>query len=124
MARWLHALQQVQFFIIHRPGKKHGNADSLSRAPSSSCRQCIRLDCPSVILLPDIVDQPFDSESTVSSEDADLIPIHTGEDWVAQLDDDLSQPTAISGDSLISYIKPTAGGPCLHYVTFMDFVWQ
>ena len=35
----------------------------------------------------------------MNSEDADLIPIHSGEDWVAQLDDDLSQPTAISGDS-------------------------
>ena len=45
------------------------------------------------------VDQPFDSESTGSSEDTDLIPIHSGEDWVAQLDDDLSQPTAISSDS-------------------------
>ena len=47
----------------------------------------------------DTVDQPFDSESTGSSEEADLSPIHLGEDWVAQLDDDLSQPTAISGDS-------------------------
>ena len=32
-------------------------------------------------------------------EDADLIPIHSGEDWVAQLGDDLSQPTAIAVDS-------------------------
>ena len=45
------------------------------------------------------VNKPFDSESTGSSEDAYLIPIHAGEDWVAQLDDDLSQPTAIAGDS-------------------------
>ena len=71
----------------------------LSRAPSSTCRQCTRPDCPPVVLLPDFVDQPFDSESTGSSEDADLISIHSGEDWVAQLDDDLSQPTAISSDS-------------------------
>ena len=99
MARWLHALQQFHFSIIHRPGKDHVNADGLSRAPSSPCRQCTCPDCPQVVLLPDIVDQPFDSESTGSSEDADLIPIHSGEDWVAQLDDDLSQPTAISGDS-------------------------
>ena len=40
MARWLHALQQFQFSIIHRPGDDHGNADRLSRAPSSPCRQC------------------------------------------------------------------------------------
>ena len=44
-------------------------------------------------------DQPFDSESTGSSEDADLVPMHSGEDWVAQLDDNLSQPTAVAGDS-------------------------
>ena len=37
MARWLHALQQFQFSIIHRPGDDHGNADGLSRAPSSPC---------------------------------------------------------------------------------------
>ena len=35
MARWLHALQQFQFSIVHRPGKDHGNADGLSRVPSS-----------------------------------------------------------------------------------------
>ena len=98
MARWLHALQQF-FSIIHRPGDDHGNADGLSRAPSSPCRQCTRPDCPPVVSLPDITEQPFDSESTGSSADADSIPIHSGEDWVAQLDDDLSQPTAIAGDS-------------------------
>ena len=41
-------------------------------------------------------DQPFDSESTGSSEDTDLIPIHSGEDWVALLDVSLSQPSAIA----------------------------
>ena len=35
MARWLHALQQFQFSIVHRPGKNHGNANGLSRAPTS-----------------------------------------------------------------------------------------
>ena len=120
MARWLHVLQQFQFSIIHRPGRDHGNADGLSRAPSSPCRQCTHPDCPPVVLLPNIVDQPFDSESTGSSEDADLIPIHSGEDWVAHVDDDFSQTAAIS----VSYIKPTAGGPCFHYATFMDFVWR
>ena len=45
------------------------------------------------------VNQPFDSESTGSSEDSDLIPIHSGDDWVVLLDDDLSQPDTISGAS-------------------------
>ena len=40
MARWLHALQQFQFSIIHQPGRDHGNADSLSRVAESPCRQC------------------------------------------------------------------------------------
>ena len=76
MARWLHALQQFNVSIIHRPDNDHGNADGLSRPPSSPCRPCTRPDCPPVVSLPDITDQPFDYETTGSSEDADLIPIH------------------------------------------------
>ena len=98
MSRWLHALQQFQLSIVHRPGKDHGNADGLSRAPSSPCRQCTRPDCPPAVLLHDDKDQPFDSVSTGSSEDDDLVPVQSGEDWIARLDDDLSQPAAISGD--------------------------
>ena len=78
MARWLHALQQFHFSIIHWPGDDHGNADGLSRAPALPCRQCTRPDCPPVISVPFSTDQPFDSESTGSSEDADLVPIHSG----------------------------------------------
>ena len=90
MSRWLHALQQFQFSIVHRPGKDHENADGLSRAPSSPCRQCTRPDCPPAVLRHDDTDQPFDSVSTGSSEDADLVPVQSGEDWFARLDDDLS----------------------------------
>ena len=99
MSRWLHALQQFQFSIVHRPGKDHGNADGLSRAPSSPCRQCTRPDCPPAGLMHSNTDQPFNSVSTGSSEDADLVPVQSGEDWIARLDDDLSQPAEISGDS-------------------------
>ena len=98
MSRWLHSLQQFQFSIVHRPGKDHGNADGLSRAPSSPCRQCTR-QCPPAILIHHNTDQPFDSVSTGSSEDADLVPVQSGEDWIARLDDDLSPPAEISGDS-------------------------
>ena len=99
MSRWLHSLQQFQFSIVHRPGKDHGNADGLSCAPSSPCRQCTRPDCPPATLMHHDTDQPFDSVSTGSSEDADLVPIQSGEDWIARLDDDLSQPAESSGDS-------------------------
>ena len=44
-----------------------------------------------------VVDQPFDAESVGDSEDADLVPLQSGEDWVAQLDDDLSRPASQSG---------------------------
>ena len=64
MGRWLHALQQFQFSIVHRPGRDHGNADGLSRVPSSPCGpravQCTR----PVVEVSECADQPFDSEST------------------------------------------------------------
>ena len=37
MARWLERLQEFDFTIEHRQGKKHTNADSLSRFPCSQC---------------------------------------------------------------------------------------
>ena len=99
MARWLHALQQFQFSIIHRPGRDHGNADGLSRVPSCHADNLHDRTAHRSLKVTESIDQPFDSESTGSSEDTDLMPIHSGEDWVAQLDDDLSQLTTISSDS-------------------------
>ena len=37
LARWLERLQELDFDIVHRRGKKHTNADALSHFP---CRQC------------------------------------------------------------------------------------
>ena len=78
MARWLHTLQQFQFSIVHRAGRDHSNADGLSRAPTSPCRQCTRPDCPTVDTTVEVSDQPFDAESLGDSEDADLVPVKTG----------------------------------------------
>ena len=38
VARWLETLSEYDFDVVHRPGKKHTNADSLSRMPCSQCR--------------------------------------------------------------------------------------
>ena len=54
--------------------------------------------------IPECVDQPFDSESTGNSEDADLVPIHSVEDWITLLDDDLSQPSTVASDSFRIYL--------------------
>ncbi|XP_067656480.1 uncharacterized protein [Haliotis asinina] len=37
LPRWLKVLCEYDFKIEHRPGKKHGNADGMSRKP---CKQC------------------------------------------------------------------------------------
>ena len=95
------AFGELRAALIDAPilGKDHGNADGLSRAPSSPCRQCTRPDCPPAALMHGDTVQPFDSVSTGSSEDADLVPVQSGEDWIARIDDDLSQPAESSGDS-------------------------
>ena len=66
---------------------------------TSPCGQCARVDCPPVDTAVEVVDQPFDAESVGDSEDADLVPLQSGEDWVAQLDDDLSRPASQSGET-------------------------
>ena len=98
MARWLHMLHQFQFTIVHRAGSDHGNADGLSRAPTDPCRQCTRVECPRVNTSVAVADQPFDDVSVGDSEDDDLIPLQSGEDWIAQLDDDLFRPASQSGE--------------------------
>ena len=42
LARWIESLAEFDCEIQHRPGKKHSNADGMSRRP---CRQCCRPEC-------------------------------------------------------------------------------
>ena len=44
VARWLEQLSEYSFDIQHRPGRKHQNADALSRTPCPpECKQCQRI---------------------------------------------------------------------------------
>lgn len=45
LARWIEMLSSYDFYIEHRPGKFHVNADSLSRIPCKQCKSDHRLDC-------------------------------------------------------------------------------
>ena len=40
-SRWLEQLEEYSFVVQHRSGKKHENADAMSRIP---CKQCHRID--------------------------------------------------------------------------------
>ena len=37
MARWLEALAEYDFEVVHRPGRQHMNADGVSQ---QHCQQC------------------------------------------------------------------------------------
>ena len=39
-ARWIGALEQFDYSILHRPGSRHGNADAMSRRPCDKRRCC------------------------------------------------------------------------------------
>ena len=44
VARWLEILSEFTYRIEHRPGKKHSNADGMSRRPNDPCKQCLNIE--------------------------------------------------------------------------------
>jgi len=44
VTRWLEILAEFSYRIEHRPGRKHGNADGLSRRPDGGCKQCLGIE--------------------------------------------------------------------------------
>jgi len=45
VARKLEILAGFSYQIEHRPGKKHCNADRLSRRQVDGCKQCLNIEC-------------------------------------------------------------------------------
>ena len=44
LGRWSEYLGTYNFTLIHRSGKLHGNADSLSRRPCGDCKHCLKVE--------------------------------------------------------------------------------
>ena len=71
---------------------------TLTDCPGPPLTLVDRVECPRVNTSVVVADQPFDDASVGDSEDDNLIPLQSGEDWIAQLDDDLSRPACQSGE--------------------------
>ena len=74
VARWLEILSEFQFIIEHRPGKKHGNADGLSRTvhQADTCKQCKRLSKTNAG--PDFAQLAQEDDSPVGWKEGKLLP--------------------------------------------------
>ena len=83
MTRWMSLLGQFHFRIEHIPGSKHLNADGVSQ-----CYDSAKLGCcggRGVFPPPDPEIQPFGKSVAGSSLDGDLLPLQSGELYVASL---------------------------------------
>ena len=78
MARWIDALSSYEFDVEHRPGRKHSNADAMSRKP---CKQCGQVEKRPIIVRPvmtQMTDEP-DKMKKEQSEDKDIAMVRT---WI------------------------------------------
>ena len=78
-ARWLEELQQFDFEIAHRRGRKHTNADALSRLPCRQCGRDTHVDIPTVALTSlvsaDTIQHSLQDLHQAQLEDATIGPI-------------------------------------------------
>ena len=75
LARWLGRLEQYNLHIVHRPGRVHGNVDSLSRRPcEAGCSICAQKDSDGVCLCLHVLADAAEG-SEAQREDSDLTPI-------------------------------------------------
>lgn len=79
LARWLGRLEQFNYRIVHRPGRVHSNADSLSRRPcEAGCSHCARKDPDPVcrrLTVPANATEENDRWCEAQRVDHDLAPI-------------------------------------------------
>ena len=78
VARWLELLAEYHMTVEHRPGKKHGNADGLSRRPCLQCglsdkgtEEIARLSC--AYTSAGTTSVSVQTESNVSSRETDVL---------------------------------------------------
>ncbi|MDZ7612307.1 MAG: RNase H-like domain-containing protein [Flavobacteriaceae bacterium] len=85
-ARWIGALEQFDFEILHRPGARHGNADAMSRRPCDRKRCCP----PAGRIAPTDIHSDDEHECAavdrVDSDDCQDQPALDGNSWAS--DDD------------------------------------
>ena len=81
LARWIGKLEQHDYNIEYRPGKMHGNADSLSRRPcDSDCKHCSRRENEPVSVRAAVLTSDTrwgEDLKQAQREDADIGPIVT-----------------------------------------------
>jgi len=96
VARWVQKLQEYQFTINHRPGKRHNNADAMSRMP---CKQCGIAPAEEALVVNAVATMDLASLSSYSPQDL----------RTAQLED---SGTALFLTSKESNIRPTLPPSC------------
>lgn len=67
MARWIQEVGTYNLVVTHRPGRKHGNADALSRRPCQACRHQQKLHEESQDCDTDVQQLPVDEVQSVSA---------------------------------------------------------
>ena len=76
LARWSLLLQQYDFEIVHRPGKEHGDADSLSRRPYEAAfdLSLIQKDDPQASRTRELHRRDFELSEIIDFLESDVVP--------------------------------------------------
>ena len=79
LATWALLLQQYDFKIVHRPGKVHGNADSLSRCPYVTSEfNSLQRDDPEVSKTREMQRRDVELSEIIDFPESDVLPFDDG----------------------------------------------